>query len=218
MYAHQPSGMSLTLFRAYDPTTARWLSRDPAGESHGINLYAYVDNGPVDGIDPLGLWEVTITAADVYGGQISFGSNNGHANFGFSVGVGLGGGLDIDPSTDCDNNKWDGGLVAQAQLGLTGIGGVGGSESYDDRADAPFGLAADTDEQTITSESSATFNDLGLIPGIKEINIGKGAVTNLATGQTCPKNDVSGSSGKKEKPFKAQGNFFGGVHFNIPLW
>jgi RHS repeat-associated protein len=31
-YAHAPSGLNLTLFRAYDPNTAKWLARDPMGE------------------------------------------------------------------------------------------------------------------------------------------------------------------------------------------
>src|SRR5271154_2654162 len=31
-YEHATSGLNLTLYRAYDPNTARWLSRDPLGE------------------------------------------------------------------------------------------------------------------------------------------------------------------------------------------
>jgi len=40
----------------YDPKIGRWLSRDPLGESVGINLYAYCDNDPINRRDPLGLW------------------------------------------------------------------------------------------------------------------------------------------------------------------
>ncbi|MHA6824556.1 RHS repeat-associated core domain-containing protein, partial [Ralstonia pseudosolanacearum] len=54
MQYHAASGMYLTLFRAYDPGTGRWVSRDPIGEEGGINLYAYVDGNPVSKVDPTG--------------------------------------------------------------------------------------------------------------------------------------------------------------------
>ncbi len=41
-------------FRYLHPMLGRWLSRDPIGESGGINLYAYVGNNPVQYLDPLG--------------------------------------------------------------------------------------------------------------------------------------------------------------------
>jgi len=55
MFTHQPSGLYLTKFRAYDPFSGRWLSRDPVGEFvGGINLYAFEDEDPVYKIDPTG--------------------------------------------------------------------------------------------------------------------------------------------------------------------
>jgi RHS repeat-associated protein len=51
-------GLNLTKFRAYDPGIGRWLSKDPlknAEVEEGINLFAYVQNNPVNLIDPLGL-------------------------------------------------------------------------------------------------------------------------------------------------------------------
>lgn len=42
-------------YRSYDPKDGRWLSSDPIGEYGGINLYAFVENRPIDGIDALGL-------------------------------------------------------------------------------------------------------------------------------------------------------------------
>ena len=40
----------------YNPTTGRWFSRDPVEEQGGLNIYGFVDNGPVGGIDVLGRW------------------------------------------------------------------------------------------------------------------------------------------------------------------
>ncbi|GHT88234.1 hypothetical protein AGMMS49543_26110 [Betaproteobacteria bacterium] len=55
MQYHQQSGLYLTKYRAYDPRTGRWLSRDPIGEAGGLNLYGYVGGNPVSFVDPLGL-------------------------------------------------------------------------------------------------------------------------------------------------------------------
>jgi RHS repeat-associated protein len=60
-WATETAGFNLTKFRAYDPVTGRWLSRDPldnAEVSQGVNLYTYVNNNPVNLIDPLGLKNV----------------------------------------------------------------------------------------------------------------------------------------------------------------
>jgi RHS repeat-associated protein len=54
-YYHPMSGLSLTLYRAYDTETGRWLSRDPNRERGGLNLYAYVANNPINLFDTLGL-------------------------------------------------------------------------------------------------------------------------------------------------------------------
>lgn len=49
------SGLYYYGFRYYNPSTARWPSRDPIRERGGLNLYAYVANSPLSYIDPLGL-------------------------------------------------------------------------------------------------------------------------------------------------------------------
>ena len=54
-FLHAPSGLHLTLFRAFDATIGRWLSRDPIQERDDINRYQYVHNCPINLTDPLGL-------------------------------------------------------------------------------------------------------------------------------------------------------------------
>jgi hypothetical protein len=44
----------LALYRAYSAPLGRWLSRDPISEAGGINLYAYIQNSPVEYADSTG--------------------------------------------------------------------------------------------------------------------------------------------------------------------
>jgi RHS repeat-associated protein len=74
-YAHQPSGLNLTLFRAYDPNTGRWLSRDPAPDvemREGPNVYEYSYNDSINFLDLLGL-----------SGTLTIYSQGGGASYGF---------------------------------------------------------------------------------------------------------------------------------------
>jgi RHS repeat-associated protein len=54
-YFHQPSGLNLAAYRAYDSVTGKWINRDPIGERVGLNLYMYVSNDPINRTDRLGL-------------------------------------------------------------------------------------------------------------------------------------------------------------------
>jgi RHS repeat-associated protein len=48
------TGMLLCTWRYYDPTTGRFLTRDPIGYAGGLNLYAFAGNNPVSFADPSG--------------------------------------------------------------------------------------------------------------------------------------------------------------------
>jgi RHS repeat-associated protein len=49
------SGLSYYGYRYYNPSTGRWLSRDPIEEEGGGNLFAFVGNDPLNEVDVLGL-------------------------------------------------------------------------------------------------------------------------------------------------------------------
>jgi RHS repeat-associated protein len=58
-----PSNGSLGIYyaraRTYDAALGRFLQPDPAGYVDGLHLYSFVHNSPVNGADPLGLWDGT---------------------------------------------------------------------------------------------------------------------------------------------------------------
>jgi uncharacterized protein RhaS with RHS repeats len=49
--------------RYYNPTTERWISRDPIGEQGGLNLYGFVNNNPIAAVDAIGLEILKVWAA-----------------------------------------------------------------------------------------------------------------------------------------------------------
>ena len=51
------NGLLYMRARYYDPSTGRFISKDPIGWAGGLNLYGYVGGNPVNRIDPSGLLE-----------------------------------------------------------------------------------------------------------------------------------------------------------------
>jgi RHS repeat-associated protein len=70
-YKHPSSGLNLTLYRAYDSETGKWLSRDPLKEQVSPNLYQYGSNEPTNQIDPTGkqpvVWVLIFMAVALVG-------------------------------------------------------------------------------------------------------------------------------------------------------
>jgi len=53
-------------FRFFDPDLGRWLNRDPLAERESLNLYAFVQNNPMNQVDVLGLSSITIESLGVH--------------------------------------------------------------------------------------------------------------------------------------------------------
>jgi RHS repeat-associated protein len=54
---HDATGLVYYGYRYYSPELGRWINRDPADESGGINQLAFCSNRPSNTVDSLGLWE-----------------------------------------------------------------------------------------------------------------------------------------------------------------
>jgi len=103
-YRYDPeTGLYHTGARYYDPRLGRFLQPDPIGQAGGVNLYAYVNNDPLNGVDPLGLWTLQVGGSAYFNfGWFSFQLSagiaaDGHGNAGYYVngnaGPAVGGGF-----------------------------------------------------------------------------------------------------------------------------
>jgi hypothetical protein len=125
----------------YSPTLGRFMQTDPIGAAGGINLYAYVNNDPLNATDPLGLWTFQVGASYSFnwgwiGGTFSGGLIvDGYGNAGFygtaGGGPGAGGSVKLGGSaaittapTIMDTNGYNSGVSGT-------IGVLGGAASGD---------------------------------------------------------------------------------------
>lgn len=62
-YQDAETGLLYFGLRYYDPSTARWISRDQIEETDGNNVYSFVHNSPISNFDALGSFTLSDTAA-----------------------------------------------------------------------------------------------------------------------------------------------------------
>jgi RHS repeat-associated protein len=142
-------GIYLPVYRPYMPGVG-WMTRDPLQELAGPNWYEYAHNDPIDNIDPLGLWQITIGGGDWFGGSISFGNNggtgifNGQWSVSSHVGVGTGFFVDLDPANSGCHTKgavWS--LNAEGSIGIgTNVNGNAHIEGIDDTSGNSWSVSA----------------------------------------------------------------------------
>jgi RHS repeat-associated protein len=82
---HGPSRLYYYGLRFYSPDWQRWENQDPSGEWGGLNLYTYVENSPLNYVEPYGLaTAVIIGGPSPSGPDNSSGNPFGHASIAFT--------------------------------------------------------------------------------------------------------------------------------------
>nr|WP_017931469.1 RHS repeat-associated core domain-containing protein [Robiginitomaculum antarcticum] len=147
-----PTGLTYMQARYYDPNIGRFLSIDPVtfmdtGNPAMFNRYAYVENDPINGIDPTGMIKITVGASA-------------------KVSVGPGGRVGASISYDTNGHTFSVKGLVGARVGAAGAISVTGaiSESGDfAKSDVMLGVAVDAEAcagfAKATAEASASLRD-----------------------------------------------------------
>ncbi|MEZ5400772.1 MAG: RHS repeat-associated core domain-containing protein [Bryobacteraceae bacterium] len=206
-WRHRPSELLLAQYRAYDPDTARWLSRDPIAEDGGLNLYEYAQNDPIGYVDPdgryagsfeVGLGGYFYPAGGGGSGQLKLGVAFGNASdgrfpvqiifgpqAGFGVGEGgggffnVGGSLFLNPRATIDQHVAGKNLTLDATLGALLLGGTGGLS-------VPTQTNPDGTTSILWDYTGVTFNWTPQVGGGGKLEVGQSNTAITAFGQRPP--------------------------------
>jgi RHS repeat-associated protein len=108
--------------RDYHPRHGRWTAPDPAlFEGSPDNLYAYVHSNPVTFRDPTGLWCLGGSAFAGIGGGIQGCLTDEGFSWCGEIGVGAGGGLDLQPLAGLAKEGGEVEFALKASLGIFGV-------------------------------------------------------------------------------------------------
>jgi uncharacterized protein RhaS with RHS repeats len=116
--------------RDYEPLSGRWTARDAAlFQADQANLYAYVDNDPVNHRDLGGLFSVGASAYALVGIGVKLSITGQGFSFCWEGGVGAGADVELNPFGGLDSDGWKAGAEIEGAVGpLSGKLGV----KYDD--------------------------------------------------------------------------------------
>ena len=93
--------------RDYDPAAGRFTAKDPSFfEGSPGNLYGYAGSDPISMRDPTGLFCIGATLYDGIGGGGQYCRKNGKSSICAEVGVGVGGGVEVDPFGDAQKDSF----------------------------------------------------------------------------------------------------------------